>query len=89
VVVNRYSKFLLGSVLTNDVLVQIFFQFKGAGKLTRRSIALLLPVVFNNGIANRYALVTYISTRVITRRRNEFTDNVLTFVAEGTAEGII
>jgi hypothetical protein len=48
-----------------------------------------VTIVFNNGITNRYALVTDVGSRVITRRRDKFTDDILTLMAEGTAEGII
>jgi hypothetical protein len=48
-----------------------------------------VSIILDDRIADRYAFVTDVGSRVVTRRRNELTDDILTLVAEGTAEGII
>ena len=89
VVVNRNRQLLLGGILTDYVLIQIFLQFQRTRQLAGRAVALLVPIVFNDRVANRNALVTNVSPRVIARGRDELTDDVLAFVAERTAEGIV
>jgi hypothetical protein len=48
-----------------------------------------MPVVFDDGIADRNTLIADIGARVITRRGNELTDYVLTLVAERTAKRVV
>jgi len=88
-VINGHRQLLFRGVLTDYVLVQVLFEFERAGQFARGAVALLVPIILNDGIANRYTFVTDIGAGVITRGGNEFTDYVLAFVAEGTAEGII
>jgi hypothetical protein len=48
-----------------------------------------MPVVLDYGVADRNALVTDVGTGIIARRRDELANDILAFMAERTAEGII
>jgi len=89
VVVNGDSQLLLRGILSDYVLIQVLFELKRAGQFARSTVTLLVSVILDDGITNRYTFVTDIGAGVITRGGNEFTDYVLAFVAERTAEGII
>src|SRR5579875_2642546 len=52
VVVDGDGQFLFGRVLPDYILIQVFFQFERAREFARAAIALLVPIVFNNGITN-------------------------------------
>jgi hypothetical protein len=48
-----------------------------------------MPVVFQDGIADGNAFVADISTRIVRGGGDQLSNNVLTLVTKGTAEGII
>jgi hypothetical protein len=50
---------------------------------------MLVTIVFQDRVANGNALVADVSSRIIAGRGDELTDNVLTFMAEGTTKGIV
>jgi len=54
-----------------------------------RPILLLVTVILENRVAYSDALIANIGARIIGRRGDELSDDVLTFVAEGTTQGII
>src|ERR1700728_4787459 len=88
-VVDRYRQLFLGSFLANNVLIQIFLEFQRAWQLARRTVALLVAVVFDDGIANGNAFIADIGPWIIAGRGNEFTDDVLALMAERTSKGIV
>ena len=89
VVVNRDRQLLLGGVLADHVLIQVLFQFQRLGELTGRAIALLMPVVFDDRIADCNAFVADVGARIIAGGGDQFTDDVLAFMTERTTEGIV
>ena len=50
---------------------------------------LILPIVFENRIADRDALVTNIRLGIVGGRGDQLPDYILAFVAEGTTQSII
>jgi len=54
-----------------------------------RSILLLIPVVFKDGIADGNALIADVGAWVIRGGRDQFTNNILAFMAKRTTEGIV
>jgi hypothetical protein len=88
-VVDSDCEFLFRRFLTNHILIQVFLELKRSGEFSRSSIALLVPVIFDDRVANRYAFVAYVGPGIVTRRRNEFADDVLALVAERTTERVI
>jgi hypothetical protein len=64
-VVNGDRQLLLGGILTNYILVQVFFQFQRLRELVGRSIRLVVTIVFQDRVAYGDALVANISTGVI------------------------
>jgi hypothetical protein len=48
-----------------------------------------MTIIFDDRIANGYALVADVSAGIIAGGRDKLADNVLAFVAEGTAKGVI
>ena len=89
VVVDRYGQLLLGGVLADHVLIQVFLQLQRLGKLVRRSVLLLVPVVLENRVAYGDALVANVGARVIGGGGDQLTDNVLALMAEGTTQRIV
>jgi len=89
VVVHSYGELLLGGILTNDVLIEKFFDFERLRKLLRTGSGLIRLIVFKNGIANAYALVADIGARIIARRGDQLADNILAFMAKRTTECIV
>jgi hypothetical protein len=89
VVVDGYGKFPLGRLLANYVLIQKVPYFQRLRDLMRPGGNRLGFIILKNGVANRDALITDVGTRVVTWRRNQFSDDVLALVAEGTSQGII
>src|ERR1700761_4925078 len=68
-VVDRNRQLLLRGVLTDDVLVQKRLDLGGFGQVRRSSPGLCLAlVVFQDGVADPYALVADIGTRIVGRR---------------------
>ncbi|HTR26393.1 MAG TPA: hypothetical protein VMI10_20650 [Terriglobales bacterium] len=55
----------------------------------RSAVGLLVPVVLENRVADRNALVADIGTRVVAWGRDQLPNNVLAFVAERTAERVV
>jgi hypothetical protein len=88
-VIDGNGQFLFGCVLSNHVLVEILFQFQGTRQLAGRSVALFMPVIFNDGVANGDTFVADIGSGVITGRGYELSDYVLTFMTERTAERVV
>ena len=50
---------------------------------------MLVTIVLQNGIAYGDAFVADVGPGVITRRRDELADNVLTFMTKGTTQRIV
>jgi hypothetical protein len=69
VVVDSDRELLLRRILTNDVLVQILFQLQRLGQLVRSRVGLLIPVIFQNGVAYGDAFVADVGTRIVAERR--------------------
>ena len=89
VVVNRHRELLLGAFLPDNVLIQILFQLQRLGEFMWTAVRLLMPVVLQNGVANGNALVADVRTRIVAGGRDQLPNNILAFVAERTAEGIV
>jgi hypothetical protein len=70
VVVNRDRQLLLGRFLPDDVLIEEFLDFEGLGELVRAGGWGFGAVVFEDGVADRNALVTYVCPRIVARGRN-------------------
>jgi hypothetical protein len=64
-VVNGDGQLLLGRVLTDYILVQVFFQFQRLRELVGCSIRLVVTIVFKDRVAYGDALVANVSTGVI------------------------
>ncbi len=88
-VVDGDRQLLLGGLLPDYVLVQIFLQFERPRQLSRRSIALIVPVILNDRITNCDAFIANVRPRIITRRGDELANYVLALMAEGTTKGIV
>jgi hypothetical protein len=50
----------------------------------RSPIGLVLPVIFEDGVANGYALIADIGSGVIAGGGDQLADNILTLMAERT-----
>ena len=88
-VIHSDRQLLLGGFLTNHILIQIFLQFQRPRQLAGGAVALIVTIVFNDRIAYSDAFVADVCPGIVTRRRNELTDNVLAFVTKRTAKGIV
>ena len=84
-VINSHREFTLGSFLPNHVLVEKVFDFKRPGNLVRTGGCGFGLIVVENRIADRDAFIADVRPRILARRRNQLTNDVLAFVAEGTA----
>src|SRR6202040_1833663 len=90
VVVNRHRQFLLGLLLADYVLIEktLYFlrlgQLIGGGGGRRRG-----AVIFQDGIADRHALVAYVRPGIIAGGRNKLGHCVLRLVAERTAQHLL
>jgi hypothetical protein len=90
VVVNRHGQLLLGLLLPDYVLVEEHFYFLRLGQLIRRAgLRSRRAVVFENGIANRDALIANVGTRIIAGRRDQLGYGILRFMAERTAQDLV
>jgi len=58
-------------------LIQILFEFQRPGELPGRAVALLMPVVLNDGIAYRDAFVADIGARIVAGGRDELANYIL------------
>ena len=86
-VVNRHGEFLLGLFLTDNVLVQESFDFMQLGKLVRSSgRRCCRAVIFENGVADRDALVANVGPGIVARGRDQLGNGVLRLVAERAAQ---
>jgi hypothetical protein len=88
-VVDRHRELLLGGLLADYVLVKEFFDFEGLRKLVRAARGCLGPVVFQDGVADRDAFITYIRPRIVARGRNQLPNDVLTLMAKRTPKSLI
>ena len=88
-VVDGDSELLLGFLLADDVLIQVFLQLEGFRQFVRGGVRLLVPVVLEDLVADRDAFIANVGAGIIARRGNQLADNVLALVAEGTAQGVV
>jgi hypothetical protein len=84
VVVNRHRQLLLGGFLPDHILIQKLFYFQWFGDFVRGPGRSLDLVVLKDGIAHSDALVADVRARIVARRRNEFSDYVLTLMTKRT-----
>jgi hypothetical protein len=89
VVINRYRKLLLGRVLTDYVLVKIFFQLQWLRELVRSTVGVLLTIILENGVAYRDALVANVCPGVIAGGGDELANYVLTLMTKRTTKRIV
>src|SRR5947208_12653259 len=88
-VVNRHRELLLGAILADHVLVQVFLYFQRLRKLVRRRRGQVGLVILEDGVANGNALIANIGSRIIAGGGNQLTDNILTLMAKRTPQCII
>src|SRR5580698_9718020 len=88
-VVDRDRELPLGRLLANHILIQKIFDLERLRYFVRTGCGGLRLVVLEDRVANRNAFVADIGPRVIARRRNQLTDNILTLVAEGTSQCLV
>jgi hypothetical protein len=84
VIVNGNRQFLLGGFLTDHVLIEKLLDLQRLRNLIGSSGRRLDFIIFQNRVANSYALVTDVCPRVVARRRNELAYYILTFMAKRT-----
>ena len=78
VVVDGDGQLLLRLLLANDVLVEELLHLGRLGQLVGGGVGLRLgPVVFQDGIADRHALVADVGARIVGGRRDQLGDSVL------------
>jgi hypothetical protein len=65
-VVDGYRELLLGSILADYILIEILFQLKWLWEFMRSPIRLVVAVIFEDRITYRNALITNVSSRIIT-----------------------
>ena len=85
VVVDRYGKFLLGFVLTDDVAVEKRLDLGRTGKPAIGRAGLFALLVFENLLANADALIANVRARIFRGRADQLLHLLLRFMAEGTA----
>ena len=85
VIVDSHCQFLLGRVLADHVFVQKRFHFLRLGKVRRCCSCLSFStIIFEDGVADRDALIADIRARVVAGRGDELGDSILRLVAERT-----
>jgi hypothetical protein len=89
VVINRNSQFLLGSFLSDYVLIQILLQLERPRKFARCAVALFMAIVLDDRIAYRDTFIANVCPGIIAGGGDEFANYILTFVTKRTAEGIV
>jgi hypothetical protein len=89
VVINGYGELALGRLLADYILIQKIFDFERLGNFVRTRGGRLGLVIFQNGIADSNAFVADVGPGVIARGGNQFPNNILTFMAEGTSKSVI
>jgi hypothetical protein len=65
-VVDGYRELLLGGILADYILIEILFQLKWLWEFMRSPIRLVVAVIFEDRITYRNALITNVSSRIIT-----------------------
>jgi hypothetical protein len=88
-VIDSNREFLLGRLLSDNVLIQVFLQLERPRELAGRAVALVMPVVLDDRIAHRDAFIADVGTRIVAGGRDKLPYNVLALVTERTAEGIV
>jgi hypothetical protein len=89
VVVYGDSKLLFGGFLPDYILIEEFLDLKRFGDLIGRPRRRLDLVVFQDGIANGYALIADIRPRIVAGRGDELANYVLALMAKRTAQSIV
>ena len=89
VVVDGHRQLLLGGFLPDHVLIQKLLYFQRLGDLVRRPGRLIVPIVFQNRVADRDALVADVGARIIAGGGDELADYVLALMAKRTTQSII
>jgi hypothetical protein len=89
VVVYGDGELLFGGFLPDHVLIEEFLDLKRLGDLVGRPGRRLDLVVFEDGIADRDALIADIRPRVVAGRGDELTNYVLALMAKRTAQSIV
>jgi hypothetical protein len=85
-VVNRHRQLLLGLFLANDILIEKSFDFSRTGQLGFDRGNALHLVFFQNRIADRYTLVTDVSSGMVAGGRDQFSYCILRFLAKRTTK---
>src|SRR6476659_10296105 len=88
-IVDCHRQLLLGGLLPNHVLIEVFLDFQRFGKLMRTRGRLIGAVVFQDRVADSDAFVANVGSRVIAGGRDELANYVLTLMTKGTTQGII
>jgi len=83
-VVNGDREFLLGSVLTDDVLIQELLYFQRFGYLVGSSRGGLDFIVLKDRVTNGDTFVANVGSGIVARRRDELSDYVLTLMTKRT-----
>jgi hypothetical protein len=65
VIINSDRELLLGSLLSDHVLIEMLLDFQGFRELVGARSRLVRAIVFQNRVADSDALVADISTRVV------------------------
>jgi hypothetical protein len=89
VVVYRHRELFLGSLLPDHILIEEFFHLERLGKLVGAGGGLLGFIVFENGIADRYALVANVRTGIIAGGGDQLPDYILALMTKRAPQGLI
>jgi hypothetical protein len=89
VVVHRHRELLLGGLLPDHVLIQEFLHLERLGELVGAGGGLLGLIVFENRVANGYALVTDVRTGIIAGGGDQLPDYILALMTERASQGFI
>jgi hypothetical protein len=88
-VVYRYGELLLGCLLPNHVLVEEFFHLERLGKFVGTGGGLLGLIVFENGVADSYALIANVRTGIIAGGGDQLPDYILALMTKRASQGFI
>ena len=55
----------------------------------RSAVRLIVPVVFEDRVTNGDTFITNVGPRIVAGRRDQLSDNILAFVAEGTTKRVV
>ncbi len=87
VVIDRDRQLFLGLLLANDIFVEEYLDLLRLGQMVGRGSSLRFgAIVFQDGVADRDALIANVSPRIIAGGRDEFGNCILRLMAERTAE---